>query len=222
MKKIFSIVLMSLVLLSCGNKESGSESEYELKFIGLDETEQELFKAECPFNEEVYLAAGVNQYKIVPNSNIFVYKVDSDSMITSDDRLWGPNYWATLVNLSGSEEILDNFRNSELEEYTILGLPVIGAVSVYDDNLFAYLWFKNDPDERAYFISQGKKHIDDYIASQPDLFTEDLASGTEYANYLLYSFYNISLGCNNFLTMFTSELSNGTKVRVAFVEYGVK
>lgn len=212
MKKIFSIIAMSLVLLSCGGKESG----YEMALIGLDETEKALLGAECPINDEVCLggAPAIDTYKLVPNSCVMAYKVDNDSAITSSDRIWGPMYWATIGNMGAQEEILDNFKNAELEECELLGMQVVGAVSTYNNVMSLYLWFKNDPDRRAYIlIAEDKETVDDFIESKADFF-EGLAS--ENAKYLLYTFLKIaSGGCNNYMTVFTKELSNGTNVRVA-------
>ena len=217
MKKIFSIIAMSLALLSCGGNENNANG-FKMYAIGLDEAEKELAVNELKVNDELFIGEFSEVYTVLPNSTFMVCKIEEGALPASNDRLMAGALFMALIQMSGLEhpEIdCKGFNDCELEEYQILNVQFLGVARPYGDSVYSYM-LDTTGRERSYIqYSHVKQVADESINLGAEIYNEIAPGGSESEKYIAYSLFSVLNGdAQNYLTAFTHELSNGTKVRV--------
>lgn len=210
MKKLIGVIAVLLLFSACAGE---GEDKHEITYIGLSDTDKELFQSEVAVNEALYLNGLESNYTVSKLLPITATNVDAVSNVFEMDLAVCQNIYSSIIPNASLQLDESQINDGELFNTKIKGL-------VYDcgGNIgVSALWFYLDADQRAWmrmpFSLEGvQSHFE--MQENSELYT-GLSTQDMYHAHFVKSLQN---GADTqILIAFTHQLTSGTKVRVSFL-----
>lgn len=148
MKKLIGFIAVLLLFASCGgnNQNSANEDKYDIAYIGLSDTDKEMFQSEVAVNDALYLNGLESNYTVSKLLPITATNVDAVSNVFEMDLALCQTIYNTLMPNASIQLDESQINDGEMFDTKFKGL-------VYDcgENIgVSALWFYLDDDKRAY------------------------------------------------------------------------
>ncbi len=208
--KILFILMVTVIAVSCSSSSSSSE-DYNVMFVKLSETDQQLFQEEISavldtvcLGEDYY-----DTHKISHNEYIFVYALN-DSL--TDSKIDNMSMNAIYASINASEIETPKYYQSKSEFYfiySIIPMKVSGKE--------ACACYINLPKEEVSYFTfpfENKQGNDELIKSMSNL-AKSTYPDIPINEQAAWGFLSLQTR-NPFFKAFNYELSSGQKVRIVF------
>lgn len=208
MKKLIGFIAVLLLFSACA-----SEDNYEIAYLGISDTDQELFQSEVYVNDALYLNGLESNYTVSKLLPITVTAVDADSNVFELDLAVCQTIYSSII--PNPSLLLDE---SQINVGELFNTKIKGLVYDCGENIgVSALWFYLDADQRAWMrMPFSMVDVQNHFEAQEnsELYT-GLSAQDKYHAHFVKSLQN---GADaQILIAFTHQLTSGTKVRVSFL-----